>query len=250
MTDPANAEPQQQAPDPRAAATNAAAPSPGAEPSLAEDLLLVLYRPESGTISGEGTLYYVLAGAVLADLALQGAVTTEADPRGKVSAVAGARPSDATLQPAWDYVAEKPRGVQTVLAAIGPELREPLLEKLIQHGHVQRIRRRALGLFESTALRPGEGDRRRDLVMGIRAVLADGAEPTGRIAALAALLWASGTLPEFHREIPWNSTVIERAQALERGNWGADAAANAVARTVASTIVNSVVVAAALLPRG
>jgi hypothetical protein len=31
-------------------------------PTLAEDLLLVLFQPDSGTIAGENTLYYVLAG--------------------------------------------------------------------------------------------------------------------------------------------------------------------------------------------
>lgn len=46
------------------------------EESLAEDLLLLLFQPNSGdrggtgTIAGENTLFYVLGGAVLADLAL------------------------------------------------------------------------------------------------------------------------------------------------------------------------------------
>ena len=74
-------------------------------------------------------------------------------------------------------------------------------------------------------------------------------QPTARVAALAALLSASGTLPQFHREIPWTSSVITRAKELERGDWGADATAQAVTRTVTATVVNSVIVAITVLPR-
>jgi len=43
------------------------------EALLVEDVLLLLFQPESGTIAGENILFYVLGGAVLADLAPQGA---------------------------------------------------------------------------------------------------------------------------------------------------------------------------------
>jgi hypothetical protein len=49
---------------------NASAPHP--DRLIAEDVLLVLFQPSSGTIVGENTLFYVLAGAVLTDLAQQG----------------------------------------------------------------------------------------------------------------------------------------------------------------------------------
>ncbi|WP_205857488.1 hypothetical protein [Phytoactinopolyspora endophytica] len=66
-------------------------------------------------------------------------------------------------------------------------------------------------------------------------MLVDGAEPTVRVAAL---LYGSGMLPHFDRDIPWTSPVIARAEELKEGTWGAGAAAEAVARTVAATIVN------------
>lgn len=93
-------------------------------PTLAEDVLLLLFQPDSGTVAGE-TTPYTLAGAVLADLALGERVTTATDRLGgvRVEAVAGRTPSDELLRSAWAYVADKPRGVQTVLAAIGPPLR-------------------------------------------------------------------------------------------------------------------------------
>lgn len=166
--------------------------------TLAEDLLLLLFQPDSGTIAGEVTLYYVLAGGVLAELGLADRVRVDG---GKVAVVSENPPADELLRATWDYVLEKPRGVQTVLAAV-------------------------------------------------RAALVDGVDPDPRIAALAALVSASGTLPQFHRDIPWTSPVIARAKEFERGEWGAGAAAEAVTRTMTAIIVNSVVVAMAVAPKG
>lgn len=237
--------------EPRAEGGTGSSGDPQA-PTLAEDLLLLLFQPDSGTIAGENTLFYVLAGAVLADLALDERVTTATTRIGAVSveAVAGRAPSDDLLRAAWDSVSDGPRGVQTVLAAIGPTLREPLLERLVARGDLRRKTRRTLGLFDTTVLAEGEGGRRARLLEDVRAVLVDGAEPTPRVAALAALIWGSGTLPQFHREIPWTSSVIARAQELERGNWGAGAVAVAVARTMAAIVAGSITVAAAVIARG
>ncbi|QGN48068.1 GOLPH3/VPS74 family protein [Micromonospora sp. WMMD558] len=216
-------------------------------PTLAEDLLLLLFQPRSGTIAGENTLFYVLGGAVLADLALGEHLTTPA--RGRVRSVEGHPPSDDLLRPAWDYLAEKPRGVQTALAAIGPALRKPVLDRLITRGEIDQQPHKVLGLFRTTALREGGTGRRARLLADVRHALVDGAQPQTRIAALAALLSASGTLPQFHREIPWTAPVINRAKELERGDWGADAAAQAVTRTVTATVVNSAIAAITALPR-
>src|SRR5690606_28486527 len=134
----------------------------------------------------------------------------------------------------WDYVAEKPRGVQTVLAATGTALREPLLDRLIESGELRRRERRSLGFIRSSVIEEGDPTRRRMLLADIQSVLVDRGEPTPRTAALAALLYGSGTLPQFDRDIPWTSAVIMRAEELKEGNWGAGATANAVARSVTS----------------
>lgn len=220
-------------------------------PILPEDLLLLLFQPDSGTIAGENTLFYVLAGAVLADLALDERVTTTTSGTGavKVGVVEGRAPTDDILRSAWEYVAGKPRRVQTVLAAIGPTLREPLLERLIARGDIREQRRTVLGLFNTTALEDAANGRRADLLRDVRRVLVDGIEPTPRVAALAALVFGSGTLPQFHRDIPWTSSVIARAEELQRGNWGAGAAAEAVTRTMTAIIAGSVIVATTVVPR-
>lgn len=236
---------------PQAATESAAGPPRPGEPMLAEDLLLLLFQPGSGTIAGEGTLYYVLAGAVLAELGLGDHVQTSHSRTGSllVGAVGERPPADPLLRTSWEYVADKPRGVQTVLAATGPSLRQPLLDRLVERGELRRRTRKALGLFTTSAFEEGDSGRRARLLGEVRAVLVDRDEPTPRTAALAALLYGSGTLPQFDREIPWTSPVIARAEELKDGSWGAAASAKAVTRTVTAVIVNGVVVAAATLPR-
>lgn len=71
-------------------------------PTLAEDLLLLLFLPKSGTIAGENTLFYALGGAVLSELALDGRVeATDAKPTGTViRAVGDDAPADPLVRPA------------------------------------------------------------------------------------------------------------------------------------------------------
>ena len=219
--------------------------------SVAEDLLLLLFQPDSGTIAGENTLFYVLGGAVLADLALGEQVTTEPGRLGTtlVKAVESRPPDDGVLRSVWDHVLPQPRGVQTVLAAVGPSLRGPLLDRLVERGHLRRSSRKRFGLFTTTTLEEGTTGRRAQLLAEVRAVLVDGTEPEPRVAALAALISASGNLPRFDPVIPWTSPVITRAEELKQGHWGAETAAQAVTRTVTAVVVNSVVVAAAVTPQ-
>lgn len=212
-------------------------------PLLAEDLLLLLFDPRSGTIAGEGTLFYTLAGAVLADLALGGHI--EVDDHStltgrRVRAVAASPPADPLLRDPWDRLHRKPRTAQVLLAEIGPQLREPLLERLVRAGHIRREQGRVLGILPTTRLSAGDTPRRRELLDAVRPVLTDGAEPTARSAALAALLSASGSLPVLHRDIHWSGSVFTRGKELERGDWGAAAAGKAVTRTTMAVALSSV----------
>ena len=65
-------------------------------PTLAEDLLLLLFQPESGTIAAETTLYYVPRAAVLAEMALGDDIAAATERHGTVTvaAVRRDRPSD------------------------------------------------------------------------------------------------------------------------------------------------------------
>ena len=110
-----------------------------------------------------------------------------------------------------------------------------------------RSTRRTLGLFASSVVTEGDTGRRSGLFGDVRAVLADGTEPTPRIAAL---LYGSGTLPQLHPDIPWSAQVITRVEEFKDGSWGAGAAAEASTRTNAAVIVNNMIAATAALPRG
>lgn len=218
-------------------------------PLLAEDLVLVLFEPKSGTIAGEGTLFYTLAGAVLTDLALAGNIEIAGEKTltgRKVTAVADRAPTDPILRQMWDKIADKPRGAQSLLAGVGPYLRTPVLDRLVERGDIVTEQRKFLRIFKSTALMLGENSRRDALVKEIRAVLVDGADPDPHSGALAALVSASGSLPSLHREIPWSGDVYKRGKELEQGDWGADAVNEAVLRTAAAIATSSLVVAASV----
>ncbi len=231
--------------------TESAAETSSDEPTLAEDLLLLLFQPDSGTIAGESTLFYVLGGAVLTDLALGGHVTTTTTRSGMVTVqvVDGRPPSDDILRSAWGSIGGAPHGVQSILAMIGPALRQPVLARLVARDHIREERRRIMGLFSSTAQVAGSTGRREALLARVRAALVDGADAAPRIAALAALIWGSGSLPRFHRDIPWTTTVIDRAQTFARASFGAEATAEAVARTTNAIIAGTVAVAATAAAR-
>ncbi|NQX36426.1 GPP34 family phosphoprotein [Herbiconiux sp. VKM Ac-2851] len=211
---------------------------------IAEDVLLVLFQPSSGTIAGENTLFYVLGGAVLTELGQRGlASVQDAGLRGALVSATRERPDDELLRPAWDYVATKPRGVQSVLAASGPTLRGPLLDRLVERGDLDRVEKRMLGLIPTVALREGGSGRRAELIAAIRAVLVDGEAPSDRIAAVTALVSASGGLPVLHPEIPWSTDTATRAKALAQGDQAADAAAAAVTRTMTAVVTNALIAA-------
>ncbi|GIE35752.1 hypothetical protein Ait01nite_087970 [Actinoplanes italicus] len=224
-------------------------------PTLAEDLLLLLFQPFAGSagtgaVAGERTLPYLLGGAVLADLSIGEHVRTVPGWSGstRVEAVAERPPADEILLSVWDFLAPGPRGVQATLAAIGPTLRLPVLERLVERGDVRRPAGATPVSPTARILIDGGTGRLAGLLRGVRDVLAGDAEPEPRAAALAGLLSGSGTLPQFHPEIPWTTATVTRARRLEQGTWGADAAAEAIARSFAATVVSSVILAAVLLP--
>jgi hypothetical protein len=175
---------------------------------------------------------------VLAELAFTESVTIATTRTGSesVQAVEGRAPSDEILRTAWDFASSKPVEIQTLPAAIGPTLRQPLLERLIARGDIREENGKVLGLLKTTHLKEGGSGRRSGLIRHIRNVLVDGVEPTARVAALAALIWGSGTLNQFDPEIPWTSIDITRAEELARGHWSAEGTPQAVARATAATI--------------
>ncbi|MCI3223349.1 GPP34 family phosphoprotein [Streptomyces sp. NP-1717] len=212
---------------------------------IVEDLLLLMFDDESGAIAGEGTLYYTLGGAVLVELGLGKYVRVDENDQGlnglKVHAVAGDRPADPVLRAAHEKVAERKRGVQTLLIEIGTGMRQTVLDRLVERGMLRQETKKTLGLFRTTATKAADTGHKKALMEKVRAVLVDGAEPDARTASLVGLLAASGTLPSLHRSIPWSGKIYKRAKELEQGSWGAEAVNAAVMRTVVATSVGTAI---------
>jgi hypothetical protein len=114
-------------------------------PTLAEDLLLVLFDPRSGSIHSEGSpLFHVLAGAVLTELALSGAVDIDRKTtlRGRqVRVTSSAALTDELLLGTWQRVERKPTDAYSLVLEIGPALRAPTLDRLVARGALLRRRR-------------------------------------------------------------------------------------------------------------
>jgi len=217
---------------------------------IVEDLLLLLLDDKTGTIAGEGTLYYPLGGAVLVELALRGEVQPD-DSRTlfngiRIAAVKGELPSDPLLRQAYEKVASKPRGVQELVIEIGTPLRGEVLDRLVQRGFIRKESRRVLGLFNTTRMPAQRPDYEAELLERVRAVLVDGVEPDPRTAALVALLSASGTLPQFHPAIKWSGKVYQRGKEFEAGNWGAAAVNTAIASTTAAIAASAAAASVAI----
>jgi len=229
-------------------------------PTLAEDLLLVLFDPPSGTIHSEGSpLFHVLAGAVLTELALLGAVDIDRKTtlRGRqVRVTSSPAPTDELLLGPWQRVERKPTDAYSLVLEIGPALRALTLDRLVARGALRREKTKTLCFIPGTRLRladsEGGAGRRSELVASLRSILVDGAEPSVRSAALGALVSASGALPAMYRDIPWSGDVQTRGRELQRGRWGARIVGDAVAAAAAAVLSTSLLVTVGLpgLPDG
>ncbi|MEV0379490.1 GPP34 family phosphoprotein [Nonomuraea sp. NPDC050643] len=218
---------------------------------IIEDLMLLMLDDATGAVAGAGTLHYTLGGALLVELALRGRIETDGGRAGlngpKVLAIGDGPLPDPLLQSAYDKVAERPQGVQTLLLAIGGGLWKPVIDRLVERGLIRRESRRVLGVFRTTRLPAEDTGHEAELRQKVRAVLEDGESPDARTAAVIALLSSSGTLPTLHPVPKWSTKVYLRAKELENGNWGAAAVNTAVTRTAAAITASSVAVSLSVI---
>ncbi|MDR7382323.1 GOLPH3/VPS74 family protein [Promicromonospora iranensis] len=210
----------------------------GADMTLPEAVMLLLFDPRSGTIAGEGQpLMYILGGAMLVDLAARGHVELD-DRKRRVRAV-GHAPEDSLLRGAWERVPESATGIRGLVADIGARSRESTLNRLVARGDVRREPHRLLGFIPTHALKGGDTDTRDRLLVPVRAALVDAAEPDARTATLIALLSASKNLAAMHADIPWSGDVYTRGKKFERGDWGAKAASDVILSALVAQVVGT-----------
>jgi hypothetical protein len=174
-----------------------------ADLTLPQAFTLLLIEADGKRAADANTLGIGIAGAILADLALRGAVSLEG---GRVTV----QPTEATLD---DDVLEasrgsiaangKPRPAKWWVSKLaGRETRDAVAMSLVALGLLGEEQRKILGVFNSTVYPEVDGAPEADLRSLVSAVLAEDEDPTPYLAALVALLDATGTLHKQFGRVP------------------------------------------------
>jgi hypothetical protein len=220
---------------------------------IAEDLLLLLLDDEKGTVVGTSFLPTALGGAVLVELALDGAVTAEekhsAWRSARVHAEPGTAPADDVLRRALAVVAEKDRAADDLVQRLGKGLKEELAERLVRRGILERHEQKVLGLIPRTRWPSIDTSHEQEVRRALTAALVEGAEPDHRTAGLIALLSA---IDRAHKVVDHEGlsarAVKQRAKEIAEGDWAAKAVKDAITATIAA--VTAVAAAATVASSG
>lgn len=209
-------------------------------PLLAEDLLLLLLDDERGTVRGVAIdLGVPLGAAVLAELALDGAVRVEAPAsRWHLTRVetTGVPATDAVLADALALAAEKPRRVGDLARRIGRGLRDRLAQRLADEGVLERRDDTVLGLFPRTRWPARSVTHESEVRDALRQVLLGSRVPDPRSAVLAGILAALERLPAVLGVRGEEArTAKRRARELADGDWASAAVRDAVRAASAAT---------------
>jgi hypothetical protein len=210
----------------------------GADLTLPEAVMLLLFDPRSGTIAGEGlSLMYTLGGAILIELAGRGHI--ELDDEQRRARAVGHGPDDSLLRGAWERVPKSTTGIRGLVVDIGTRSRESTLNRLVARGDIRQEPQRFLGIFPTQVLKDGNTGTRDRLLAPVRSTLVDGTHPDTRTATLGALLSASKNLAAMYADIPWSGDVYTRGKNLERGDWGAKATSDIILSSLVAQIVGT-----------
>lgn len=218
---------------------------------IAEDLLLLLLDDKTGRPLVDGTkLSRVLAGAVLLELALPGAVRVAEKSgqvrTGRLIAEKAAVPVDLLTDPivmsALDLIERKPITPKRAVQKLERGLRAQVLDRLSDKRLVRREQGRVLGLFPTTnwpSTDPGYEDALR---RPLGQALLDGAAPQDRTVAIISLLAA---VDAAHKQFPDadRRAIRKRAKKIAEGEWAGKAVRQAVdsvnAAIMAAVVVSS-----------
>lgn len=199
---------------------------------LAEDLLLLALDDESGKAVLDGiTLPRVLAGGVLLELASEGVVVLDADgARGKKGrlVVGGSVPDDPLLADAAARLAAgRPMKPEAAIEKLAKNIRDAVLERIVDNGWVREERGKVLGLFPTRRWPAVDESHERQVRAELRAVLVDGLTPSPRTAALISLLSAAKLAPAIAPDAD-KKQITKRAKDIAQGEWASAAVRKAV----------------------
>ncbi|WP_037066294.1 GOLPH3/VPS74 family protein [Pseudonocardia acaciae] len=200
---------------------------------IAEQLLLLAYRPD-GTAHGKGTeLDMALGGALLTELALDGYL--EVEEKEIAAAGGGSTPGNPVLAGALEEIAVKPRRPKACVSRLSKGARRRLLAGLVESGVLTEESRRVLGVFPGKRFPVADPGPREQALGRLRAAVVDGAEPDQRTAALAGLIQAAGL---GRRVFPDDDqrAVKARLKELAEGDWAAEAVRKAIRAAHAATV--------------
>lgn len=198
---------------------------------LCEQLMVLLLSDDGKPVAGT-TTGHLLAGALLADLVLQGRVDLagpgEAVPAGRVL-VRNPRPTgDGLLDDALERVRHR-EGARpgSVIRPLSKGTRSTVLERLTAAGVVRVSSRRVLGIFPVRSWPPVHPQSTAGARRALQTVVEHGCRPDPETAMLISLLVVGGV---FHKVLPTTDRKAQlgRAQQLIQHNWVAAATRKAL----------------------
>jgi Golgi phosphoprotein 3 GPP34 len=204
---------------------------------IAEQLLLLAYRPD-GTARGKGTeLDMGLGGALLTELAMDGYVEVGDK---QVRANRGRpRPEHPALAAALAEVEAKARRPEACVLKVSKGARLALLAALVERGVLTREPRRVFGVFPGWRFPVADPAPRAEVLGRLRDAVIEGAEPDQRTAALAGLVQAAGLA---RRVFPDDDqrAVKARLKEIAEGDWAAGAVRKAIRAARAASAATTV----------
>lgn len=222
---------------------------------IAEDVLLLLLDDDSGKVAGAPGFDNVLGGALLIELALDGAVevgaveVTVPERRlasGKVRRAGTGLPADPVLRDALTLVRERERRAKDLVPRLGKGRRAMLLDRLVERGLVRREEDRVLGLFPRTRWPAADSRHEEEVRLRLHAALLDGADPEPRTAAIIAILAAAD---QVHKVVTApgvsDREIKRRAGEIAECAWAAAAVREAIQAAAAAMIAVTVATTAA-----
>lgn len=193
---------------------------------------LLQVEPDGRHALDGSTLDTGLAGAVLADLALRGAVSLQ---DGLVAVVNGAATGDPVLDGVVGSIAAAgaPRKAKWWVNRLGKrQLRDDVFAGLVERGVISVEQGKVLGLFPTTKHPERDGAPEALLRSGIADVLAGRAGPTPFSAAVIGLLDATNTLRK-----QFGAVDKDLVKEITSGSWASPAVKAVLEEIEAATMV-------------
>ena len=187
--------------------------------SLTEELLLVALDDESGHLIHllPFSLETAIAAALLMDLMLAGRIDTDAT---QLFVISPAPTGSSLLDDVLARISAEPQPLSSAawlrrLAIPGPEMRDRILDQLVQRGVLRSVEKRLLWVFKTRVYPPTSGIEEREVKSRVMTLLNNQEIPDAHDAMLVGLLRATGIMErllsesEFQRLRPRIDQVSE-----------------------------------------